>query len=390
MKKLLFTFLLATTNILFCYPQNVGINVINPKRAKLELNGMVGNTSAIFGGDGNGVSLVTSWPEVGFNSYFNNGTRYINNGYAGFQVLDPLSGYMAFDMFPYGSRDSVAVSSKRALVLNSLGNVGIGDVYPNALLQFPNTLNNRKMVLWESANNDHQIFGLGIESGSLTYNVGGSGDVHKFYCGAGSSASTTLMTIGGDKRVLIGTQAGGSFVGINSSGTTHTLSIRQAAGTGLYIEEAASANNFELYAGYYQPTDYSTLRLNFDGSMIGFFRPSGEYVAASDRRLKTNIRDMPSLLEKIMKLEPKVYEMKAHNSSHIKSIGFMAQDVLPLFPELVSKAEGDRIKEQGLDKLYGLNYSGFAVIAIKAIQEQQRMIEKLENEIADLKKKINR
>ena len=35
--------------------QNVGIGMNTPTRAKLELNGLVGNTTAIFGAEGNGI-----------------------------------------------------------------------------------------------------------------------------------------------------------------------------------------------------------------------------------------------------------------------------------------------------------------------------------------------
>lgn len=44
--------------------------------------------------------------------------------------------------------------------LTNSGNLGIGTSTPNAPLQFPNTIVNRKIVLWEDFNNDHQFFGL--------------------------------------------------------------------------------------------------------------------------------------------------------------------------------------------------------------------------------------
>jgi len=44
----------------------------------------------------------------------------------------------------------------------SNGNVGIGTSTPHAMLQFSNALSNRKIVLYEGANNDNQYFGFGI------------------------------------------------------------------------------------------------------------------------------------------------------------------------------------------------------------------------------------
>jgi hypothetical protein len=63
------------------FSQNVGIGTLAPTRARLEVNGKIGNTVAIFE-DGHGVSLISSWPEVGFNAYYNNGPRYLSNGFA--------------------------------------------------------------------------------------------------------------------------------------------------------------------------------------------------------------------------------------------------------------------------------------------------------------------
>ena len=43
---------------------------------------------------------------------------------------------------------------------------------------------------------------------------------------------------------------------------------------------------------------------------------------------------------------------------------------------------------KGIADLHTLSYSGFGVIAVKAIQEQQIMIEALQEEIADLKNEL--
>jgi hypothetical protein len=44
---------------------------------------------------------------------------------------------------------------------------------------------------------------------------------------------------------------------------------------------------------------------------------------------------------------------------------------------------------RGITDLHAMNYSGFVVLAIKAIQEQQQQIEILKNEIDALKKLIH-
>jgi hypothetical protein len=89
--------------------------------------------------------------------------------------------------------------------INGNGNVGIGTSSPNAPLQFASTIQNRKIVLYESANNDHQFYGFGINAFTLRYQVNGTSDAHVFYAGTSSTTSTELMRIQGNGNVGIGT-----------------------------------------------------------------------------------------------------------------------------------------------------------------------------------------
>ena len=118
MKKILLVAILLTKQIA-ADAQNVGIGTNNPTRAKLEIHGAVDATSAIFGGESTGISLQRNWPGIGFNQYYNRGSRYMANGYAAVQFMDPNSGYIAFDMFGNGSANSIASASKRAMVITN-------------------------------------------------------------------------------------------------------------------------------------------------------------------------------------------------------------------------------------------------------------------------------
>jgi trimeric autotransporter adhesin len=60
----------------------VGIGMSNPTRAGLEQYGVVGNTAAIFGGEGAGVSLQRDWPAIGLNHWYDgSNSRSIGFGY---------------------------------------------------------------------------------------------------------------------------------------------------------------------------------------------------------------------------------------------------------------------------------------------------------------------
>jgi len=103
---------------------------------------------------------------------------------------------------------------------SNTGNVGIGTSNPStkldvngsfkvsgtvvAPLKYENSVVNRKMVLWETANNDHQYSGLGINASMLRYQVDATTSSHVFFAGVSTSSSNELMRIQGNGNVGIG------------------------------------------------------------------------------------------------------------------------------------------------------------------------------------------
>ncbi len=101
----------------------------------------------------------------------------------------------------------------------------------------------------------------------------------------------------------------------------------------------------------------------------------GSYVVVSDIARKKNITPLHSVLADVMKLETLKYHYKENEDSSTKTIGMIAQEVHKSFPELATN-DGDRT---------GINYAGFSVVALKAIQEQQAIIEELQSELSEIK-----
>ena len=88
----------------------------------------------------------------------------------------------------------------------------------------------------------------------------------------------------------------------------------------------------------------------------------------SDRRAKDNISLLDiTATDKIMSLEAKSYNMK--NNPSQKRYGFIAQEVKQIVSDLVSGNENDGY--------LGLDYDGLLTLTIKALQEQQKEIQKL-------------
>jgi hypothetical protein len=125
----------------------------------------------------------------------------------------------------------------------------------------------------------------------------------------------------------------------------------------------------------------------FNNVLKGYIRDTdGVYMTNSDQRLKTNIEPITGVLSNVRQLQAQRYHFRDNAPGAEFSIGFLAQDVEPLFPDLVSEKEG----------IMGLNYDGFSVIAIQAIREQQElidnqaeMIESLQKEMEALKRRVS-
>jgi hypothetical protein len=116
----------------------------------------------------------------------------------------------------------------------------------------------------------------------------------------------------------------------------------------------------------------------------------GSYFNLSDARYKTNVRELPSITERIAKLRPVAYDFVRDGSGRDVSkdpayknrVGFIAQEVEELFPDLVAintSGEGEDAEE-----VFSLNYVGLIPYLTQAIQEQNRIIENLQRQINEI------
>ena len=110
-------------------------------------------------------------------------------------------------------------------------------------------------------------------------------------------------------------------------------------------------------------------------------RSDGSYSENSDRRLKTDIEYFDGVLDRVSQLQATTYRFKDASADVRPSVGFIAQEVQEVFPELVRYDE--------YDDFYYLAYNDFAVLAIEAIGEQQEIIDAKAVEIETQADEIN-
>ena len=123
------------------------------------------------------------------------------------------------------------------------------------------------------------------------------------------------------------------------------------------------------------------LNFYFNGSQVGYWDDAtGSYTALSDVRLKKDIEYMDGqYLPQLLQLHPAMYRLTHADPESQKAIGFIAQEVQQVLPEAVRETE---------DGYLSINYADFGVLAVKAIQEQQKEIEKLSAQVEALRKLV--
>jgi hypothetical protein len=113
----------------------------------------------------------------------------------------------------------------------------------------------------------------------------------------------------------------------------------------------------------------------------------------SDFRYKKNIEQVENSLANLLQLNPIYYNYITTpdcSSNMCKNIGFIAQDVIKLFPMVVDENSGITHTESNGDTmgLMGLRMTDLIPYIVKGIQEQNVVVQELQSENTDLKARL--
>jgi len=127
---------------------------------------------------------------------------------------------------------------------------------------------------------------------------------------------------------------------------------------------------------------YITIKDGDGGSVAGCTSTGGTatWHTTSDKRLKKNITDTKYGLKDLLKIEVKDFKFIKQNNE-VPVCGMIAQDLYPIFPFAVSKPNNEE------KEYYGIDYGRVTPLLIKAIQDQQVVIDGLNKRIGVLEKK---
>tara|TARA_R110002074_G_scaffold19571_1_gene62234 strand:- start:584 stop:1735 length:1152 start_codon:yes stop_codon:yes gene_type:complete len=174
--------------------------------------------------------------------------------------------------------------------------------------------------------------------------------------GARGGYSGIVLDTGGD--VVLGMyDASGNGGDYNTSNGWHTYYHR--SNNCLGISDSTTSSSYGCY-------------------VTGALYATGNIVAYSDRRVKENIVQIDNALEKVNKLEG-VYYNRIDDESKEREIGFIAQEVNEVAPELVTYAED-------VDQ-YGVKYGNTTALLVEAVKELTQQVKDLKQEIKEIKEK---
>jgi len=228
---------------------------------------------------------------------------------------------------------------------------------------------------------------IGYRAGHI--NQTGSGNVfigsNAGYLELGSDALYIENTIADSTGALIYGEFDNDILVFNASvgvgveqpaSDLHVMHQNNSSESGVLLENTSSNNQFRLFVA----SSDGNLELYTESGIVGeFVSSSGEYFPLSDKRMKTDITSINSVMDRVMRLHVVDYYFKSDDKRTQKSIGLIAQEVAEIFPSLVEFPDDEQDS-------YKMNYSGFGVISIKAIQEQQVEIDNLQTQVSELKK----
>ena len=202
-----------------------GIGTITPTVGKFQVNGGVQNIA----NEESAIRVIGSLNHINIELQNTAGSGKI------FELRSSNAG--AFDI-----TDRTGGATR--VTITTSGNMGIGTTSPNALLQLSNATASRKIVIFEGANNDHQVKALGHDSNVFRFQINQTADSYVFYAGTSSSTSDEVARISG-----VGTFTISKILG--KTANQPGVAAGSAAGSSPTLTIAGSelSGTFEVVAG---------------------------------------------------------------------------------------------------------------------------------------------
>ncbi|GLR19899.1 hypothetical protein GCM10007940_45150 [Portibacter lacus] len=200
---------------------------------------------------------------------------------------------------------------------------------------------------------------------------------------ASSKSSNLLRTNGGLHRVGIGTGNPLNLLHVRDGNTDGSISIIENTTTSVDGDALIIKIGASPLASTNRFIEFKDGSNNTLGGISGNSTGGVTYGTASDIRLKQNIRPFENGMKMVNKIEVHEYEMKLNNGE--KQIGFIAQELIKILPQVVSGTP-----ENPIDNPMTVDYGRLTPILVKAIQELEAENKELKDKNIDLEKRLEK
>lgn len=176
----------------------------------------------------------------------------------------------------------------------------------------------------------------------------------------GAGFITSSASISGNAGSATKLQTARTINGTSFNGTANITTANWGTTRSIYIQDATATNTSSAVSVNGGGNAYLKLPTNIK---VGTLTATGEVTAYSDIRLKTDIQP----LENRGYIKPVTYKKDGKDS-----IGFIAQEVRELYPELV-------IEDNTEDKYLSVNYAQYVAVLQAQIIDLKKEIDELKN-----------
>ncbi|RUM63099.1 MAG: hypothetical protein DSZ05_09060 [Sulfurospirillum sp.] len=179
-------------------------------------------------------------------------------------------------------------------------------------------------------------------------------------------------------KVGIGTDTPTANLVVSDTSPSVTIEATDSSGNAYlkFIEGENGTNGIQF--DYDSDNNKLWIKNNSDDAIIASFRRSGSelfrvngemrataYNTDSDKRLKKDINPIENPLDKVSQLRGITYRWKDTNKSQHIQMGFIAQEVEKVVPEIVSKPDS-------ADEFYSMDYSKLTALLVESIKELKK------------------
>jgi len=368
----------------------------------------------------------TSGSAAGSVTFQNNGTQKFN--------LTTIASTNDFALYNNGGTNSFNLYVK-----HSNGNVGIGTASPGAkldiagsdieMIRLSSSATNGSYISFRNSGTLNGVIGTGSNiiagisnsdlalwaNGLMAFQAGGSERMRITSAGnvgIGTTSPSQRLTVSGGYisqvdggvSTFLGYDGTGSLVGTTTNHylrfiTKNTERMRITSGGELLINatsNSATSDDGSKFVSNGRLFQVSSLSDNSQESLSMYSTTASAYrfyvgwagtifatnttiSSLSDARVKENIRDLDSGLDKIMALKPRLFDWKEGKGKDIKNDrGFIAQEFEEVFPDLIDEYKQEL--EEG-EEPYKSVRADLIPVLVKAIQELKTEIDSLKNQI---------